>query len=156
MTIGQPKVTPLDYFQGEISYITRERMRYVGHNKYLSNIIYCALAPDQYLYFKSSNPQYLYLEKVRFTGIFEDPDKAAQLSCDNTDEDGNTICDIMDRDFPLEESLIPPLIGMIVKELAGPSWKPKDTDNNASDDLSDLASFIARNVKSNLQKQIEQ
>ena len=77
MKIGNPKVYPQNYYLGEITYISRERMRYVGHNKYLQNIIYCSLAPDNHLYFKSSNPKYLYLKKVQVTGIFEDIQKAS-------------------------------------------------------------------------------
>ena len=64
MKIGIPRVYPLEYYQGEITYVSRDRMRYVGYNKFLQNIIYCSIGPDNYLYFKSSNPQYLYLEKV--------------------------------------------------------------------------------------------
>lgn len=150
--IGNPVVSTLDYYQGDITYISRERMRYIGYNKYLQNIIYCSIGPDNYLYFKSSNPQYLYLEKVRFTGIFENSTDAEQLQCDSSNE---TKCDILDKDFPLEESLIPPVIELIMKELLGAAYRPKDDINNANDDLSDLASFIRRNAKSNLAKQIE-
>ena len=49
MQIGSPKVTPMDYYQGEITYVSRERMRYVGYNRFLPNIIYCSIGPDQYL-----------------------------------------------------------------------------------------------------------
>lgn len=70
MQIGNTKVTSVDYFQGEFNFISRDRMRYVGHNKYLKNMIYVTIAPDQYLYFKSSNSNFLYLEKVKMTGIF--------------------------------------------------------------------------------------
>ena len=59
MKVGNPKVYPIDYYQGEITYVSRERMRYVGYNKYLKNIIYASIGPDNYLYFKSFNPQYL-------------------------------------------------------------------------------------------------
>ena len=61
MNIKMPRVYPVDYYQGEITYVSRDRMKYVGYNKYLSNIIYCSLAPDNYIYLKSANPQYLYL-----------------------------------------------------------------------------------------------
>ena len=63
--VGNTKIYPIDYYQGEITFISRERMRYVGHNKWLQNIIYASLGPDQYLYFKSSNPQFLYLKRVK-------------------------------------------------------------------------------------------
>ena len=132
MKIGNPKVYPQNYYLGEITYISRERMRYVGHNKYLQNIIYCSLAPDNHLYFKSSNPQYLYLKKVQVTGIFEDIQKASELECNNN----NSQClDILDNTFPLEEGLVQPLIEIIIKQL-GPSVNlPQDQENDAQDNL---------------------
>lgn len=137
MKIGNPQVYPMDYYQGEITYISRERMRYVTYNKYLKNIIYCSTGPDGNIYFKSFNPQYLYLEKVKLTGIFEDSAKASELEC--PDSLGNNICDILDKSFPIEDSLIPPLIELIVKELSGVLYKPKDDVNNAEDDLSNVS-----------------
>lgn len=132
MKIGNPKVYPQNYYLGEITYISRERMRYVGHNKYLQNIIYCSLAPDNHLYFKSSNPQYLYLKKVQVTGIFEDIQNASQLECNN---DSSQCQDLLDKTFPLEEGLVQPLIEIVVKQL-GPSVDlPQDQENNAQDDL---------------------
>lgn len=133
MKIGIPRVYPLDYYQGEITYVSRDRMRYVGYNKFLQNIIYCSIGPDNYLYFKSFNPQYLYLEKVKFTGIFQDSMQASDLQC--PDDNGETVCNPVDRAFPIEDALIPPLIELVVKELAGPVYKPDDEANNAKDDL---------------------
>lgn len=148
--VGSNKIYPVDYYQGEITYVSRERMRYAGHNKWLQNIIYASLGPDQYLYFKSSNPQYMYLEKVRMTSIFEDAESAAKLQCDNEEA-----CDVLDTSFPLEEGLVPSLIEMAVKFLSGSIYKPKDNSNDASDNLSEIASFLRQNLKSSLQKQIE-
>ena len=133
MKIGIPRVYPLDYYQGEITYVSRDRMRYVGYNKFLQNIIYCSIGPDNYLYFKSFNPQYLYLEKVKFTGIFQDSMQASDLQC--PDDNGETVCNPVDRIFPIEDALVPPLIELVVKELAGPVYKPDDEANNAKDDL---------------------
>ena len=132
MKIGNPKVYPQNYYLGEITYISRERMRYVGHNKYLQNIIYCSLAPDNHLYFKSSNPQHIYLKKVQVTGIFEDIQNASQLECNN---DSSQCQDLLDKTFPLEDGLVQPLIEIVVKQL-GPSVDlPQDQENNAQDDL---------------------
>lgn len=154
LPVGNTRIYPIDYYQGEITYVSRERMRYVGHNKWLQNIIYASLGPDQYLYFKSSNPQYLYLQgenKVRMSGIFEDAEAASKLSCE-----GDSGCFNLDTQFPLEEGLVSTVIDMAVKLLSGAVYKPEDTTNSASDDLSDLAAFLRRNLKSNLQKQIEE
>lgn len=138
MQVGKQKISSTDYFQGNFSYTNNERFKYVGKNKYLKNQIYGTIAPDSHLYMKSNNPQVYYLEKVKVTGIFEDASKAAELECDG----GTNACDVMDKDFPLEESLIPPMIELIVKELGGQKYQSEDTSNNANDDLSDLASFI--------------
>ena len=134
MNIKMPRVYPVDYYQGEITYVSRGRMKYVGYNKYLSNIIYCSLAPDNYIYFKSANPQYLYLEKVRISAVFTDFEETFHLQCN---EDG-TICDIDDMEFPIESNLIPPLIELVVKELRTSEYAPEDNSNNAHDDLGDI------------------
>ena len=87
MTIGNSTLYPIDFYQGtHITYVSRERMRYVGNNEWLKNIIYASKGPDSYLYFKSSNPQFLYLENVRMSAIFEDPEEAAKLECDPEDK----------------------------------------------------------------------
>lgn len=132
--IGNPTVYTLDYYRGDITFIDRTRMKYVGYNKYLQNIIYCSLGADNYLYFKSSNPQFRYLEKVRFNGVFEDSAQASELSCDNKD---NATCDTLDMDFCLEDSLIPVAIQLIVKELTVAKITPADEANNAKDNLPD-------------------
>ena len=134
MQIATPKVYPLDYYKGEITYVSRDRMRYVGNNKYLKNIIYCSIAPDGYLYFKSSNPQFLYLEKVSITGIFQDAKAVAEMQLNCSDSS----CSILDRDFPIEDALVPPLIELVVKELLGATYRPEDSENNAHDDLEGL------------------
>ena len=152
MTIGNSTLYPIDFYQGtHITYVSRERMRYVGNNEWLKNIIYASKGPDSYLYFKSSNPQFLYLENVRMSAIFEDPEEAAKLECDPEDKQ----CDIMDREFPLEEGLVTTVIELVVKYLSGVIYKPADSANDANDDLADLATFLRRNMKSNFQKQIE-
>ena len=138
MKIGTPKVYPINYYLGEITYVSRERMRYVGYNKYLQNIIYASLGPDNYLYLQSSNPQYLYLEKIRLTGIFENIESVSDLLCDDSGDSIN--CDIMDKTFPIEDALVPPIIELVVKELLGAEYRPKDETNDAKDELSEITS----------------
>lgn len=128
--IGNPRVYPNDFYQGEIAYVSRDRMVNVGYNKYLNNIIYCSIAPDEYLYFKSENVQYLYLESVKFTGIFENTQQAYDLACDST-----VICDIMEREYPLEDALIPLVIDMVVKTLINSESNPVDNTNDGKDDI---------------------
>lgn len=133
MQIGAPRVYPINFYQGDIAFISRDRMRYIGYNRFLQNIIYCSIAPDGYLYFKSFNPQFLYLEKVRFTAIFQDSVQASKLQCS---EDGDAVCDILDFQFPIEDALIPPLVELVVRELGSATTNPSDNENNAKDDIS--------------------
>ena len=132
---NMPVVYPIDYYQGiNISFVSRDRMRYVGSNSYLKNIIYASIGPDLHLYLNSSNSQFLYLKKLRMTAVFEDFEEATGLLCD---EEGSSVaCDVLDADFPIRDYLVPPLIELVVKELTGAVYKPEDVKNNAKDDLS--------------------
>lgn len=132
--------TSASYFKGDITMVSKDRFKYVGSNKYMQNILYACLGPDSYVYITSSNPQFLYLEgdnKLKVTGIFENAEEASNLECDNQ---GNPeTCDILDRDFPMEDALIAPLIELITKELSPSIVVPEDKENNADDDLSPKA-----------------
>lgn len=135
---NQPRVYPIDFYQGiNISYIPRDRMRYVGTNKFLQNIIYVSLGPDLHLYLNSSNPQFLYLKKLRMSAVFEDFDEMANYLCD---DDGSSIaCDVMDEVFPIREYLVPTLMELVVKELTSAKYQPVDEHNNAADDMSKVS-----------------
>lgn len=133
----QPQVYPIDYYQGtNISFVSRDRMRYVGTNKYLQNIIYSSLGPDLHLYLNSNNPQFLYLKKLRISAVFDDFESVTDLLCDDAGE--STPCDVLDAEFPIREHLIPPLIELVVKALTGSSLLKSDNVNNAKDDLPDV------------------
>lgn len=135
---NEPRVYPIDFYQGiNISYIPRDRMRYVGTNKFLQNIIYVSLGPDLHLYLNSSNPQFLYLKKLRMSAVFEDFDNVSDYLCD--DDGSSTACDVLDETFPMREYLVPTLIELVVKELVGSVYKPSDDKNNASDDLAKVS-----------------
>lgn len=149
--IASPKVFGVDYYTGEITYVSRERMKYVGENKYLQNFIYSSLGPDTKLYLKSQNPQFLYLKKAKVMGVFEDAEAASKMACEG--EDSN--CDFTEKEFPLEEALIPILIQSVTKELYSSIYRPDDDENNAKDDLATIAGFIRRNLKSEFQRQMQ-
>lgn len=151
MKIGVQRVYPQNYYLGEITYISRDRMKYVGYNPSLQNIIYASLGPDNHIYLKSSNPQFLNLQKVSFTGIFDDAEAAALLKCNNSEVN----CDILDMDFPLEAALVPDVISLVVKELLSAEYRPEDLQNDNQDNLSDISAFIRRNMKSNFAKQMD-
>lgn len=116
------------YFNNEhFTLVPMERMPYVGNNKWLSNIIYVAKGPDDYLYLKSMNPQFLYLKNLSIDAIFQDAKSITELC--------NCNCDILDAYFPLEEPLIHTLIYNIVAELSGVRYQPTDKVNNSKDDM---------------------
>ena len=134
---NMPRIYPVDFYQGiNITYVSRDRMRYVGTNPFLKNIIYVSLGPDLHLYLNSMNPQFFHLEKLRMSAVFEDFDSASDLLCDDNGDDAS--CDVLDADFPVREYLVPPLIELVVKELVGANYRPIDVENNAVDDLSGL------------------
>lgn len=136
MNIGIRHIYPVDYFTSEhISYIPLERMPYVGHNQWLANMIYVTKGPDDYLYLKSLNPQFLYLKKLKVDAVFQDAREVNSLLCENR-IDGN--CDILDTEFPIEEILIGPLIQMMVQELSGARYAPTDTANDSKDNMSGM------------------
>jgi hypothetical protein len=125
--------TPYSIFKGDIAYVTPDRLRYVGSNKWMDNIIYASISGDK-LVLKSNNPQYLYLEKATIKGIFENAEEASDAECDNK---GNMeACDILDRNFPIEDALIAPLIELITKELSPSIAAQEDKENDANDNLS--------------------
>lgn len=122
------------YYKGNITFVNRDRFKFVGYNSFLQNIIYATLDPDGRIYFSSGNPQFLYLCQAKLTGIFENAEEASELACDN-DSEGET-CDILDREFPLEDSLIAPLLELVTKELTPSLAAPEDRTNDANDGLS--------------------
>lgn len=59
LEFSQPQVSTISLFSNpKMVYVTPEKLKYVNVNKFLRNIIYCALAPDGHIYMKSSNPQF--------------------------------------------------------------------------------------------------
>lgn len=139
-----PEVQFLD--NADIAFITEDRMRYVGYNKYLKNAVYATIHNDQ-LYITSRNLDIMDLEQVNLSAVFEDAIEAIKAINGNID--------LLEADFPIEDSLTSILIQSVVKELLGAAYRPKDQQNNANDDLADMIAFMRRNMKSGYQKQIE-
>lgn len=137
------KAYPTNVADIRITFVSRERFKFTGYNKWTKNIIYCTNI-DGYLYLTSNNPQFFYLENISFRGIFEDVEAANELGDSNN-------CDILDMEYPIEPGLVPLLVQSVVQELAPKTVQPEDSYNNASDDKSNLANYIARNQKQKAQ-----
>lgn len=125
-----------NYYKNEIIVVSKERMKYVGHNKWLKNIIYASIGPDNYLYLTSANPQFKYLEKITISGVFQDPEEAAELLC--CEDDSSSSCDILDKELPLEEAYVSQLIDLVVQAFSTSTLSPEDKQNDANDEFSDI------------------
>ena len=155
LDIGSYLLSGADLFSGDLCKVSPSRFKYVGFNKWMRNISYVTHGSGGKLYFKSCNPMLYYLREGYYRAIFNDPLEAAALADDvNVDENGN-LCDPLEVEFPLEDNLLPLVMQYVVKDLSGAAYKPKDDENNASDDLSNLAQFIRSYIKAPLRQQIE-
>lgn len=124
------KVYSTDYWTGEFAMTSKARFRHVGNNRFLYNSVYCTVGPDNYAYFKAANPAYLVLRNAKLIALFATPKDLFIPTL--------TITTFMDMEYPLEESLIGALIEMVVADLSKSLYKPEDSVNNATDDLSKL------------------
>ena len=149
MGVGICSVYAADFLAEGFTWVSPQRFRFVGYNKWLRNTIYVTKGDDGHLYLKSCNPQLYYLKNLNLRGIFSDPLAAAVVGQEDA------ACEPLDIEFPLEDNLLPLLMQYVVKELQGGIYKPQDDENNASDDLSTLAQFIRSYMKTPMRRQIE-
>lgn len=165
LQLGIPRLLSTDeaYYNYKYDFTSRERLPFVGYNKYTKNITYFAINESNFLITPNKkeywnvnmslddNTPTTYIGPHHFslTGIFENPREVRDESSFNegTDE--------LDRNIPIEESLITTLIELVVKELASSVYRPTDDQNNNRDDNAAMATFLANNTKSSLQKQME-
>lgn len=115
-----------DYWGGEFTYVNKDRFKYVGTNRFLPNIVYGSINPDNYLYLKSGQT-ITTMSKIRLTSIFENP-----IDAFNTHNGYDS--DPLDIECPLEANLIVPLIQLVAKELLPSIMRVSDDENNAKDD----------------------
>lgn len=141
--VGKPSVLLENGMENEIlEFVSFSRLKTVGWDKWKKNFIYVSIGPDKHLYLVFTNPQAQYLKSLKLKGIFEDYEKAQELNCESDE-----VCDPLEKEFPLEVTLIPELIAKVVKEILGVSWRVADQSNNANDDLADIATFVRQNMK---------
>ena len=146
-------------YYGNVNMVSRERFGYVGIGKYHTRSVYGTIGVDGHLYIKAKEDISIY-NKAFVTSIFENPDKAyEQSSCTYkyTDEsgeeiikqcpEGDGICDPWDREFPIEEALQSQLVNLVLRDILGAAYRPKDSVNNSTDDLSDIVAYVRRNMK---------
>jgi hypothetical protein len=132
-----------------IVFTTEDRIRYTGFNRFLKKVIYCCIDKNNIFILKcADNTRIGKINKVYLSAIFSDPISVFNFNASDLD--------ILDEEFPLEESLTPAVLELVLKDLTNGIYKPSDSTNNAQDALSDLAGFLRRNMKSQFQKQIDE
>ena len=134
--LSTPRVyTYSDGYSSDISFVSKHRFRFVGHNSYLKDINYCTINTK----YKLQTSKVLSAEADTdgdMWAIFEDCVKAAELSFDG---------DVLDAECPIESSLISGVQELVVKDILGVAYRPQDTINNGSDDLASIG--IASNKR---------
>lgn len=144
---------PAGFIYGNFQLVNNTKFKYSGHNPYLGNMVYATIGPDDHLYLKSKNKDFLNLSKVVMSAIFEDPEKAALMECDSDGKCADN-CDLMDKRFPLDDSYLPLLMQFCVRDITGAAWKPSDDSNNASDDLARFAQILNRYTTQSFKNQM--
>lgn len=150
LDVGIPKIVSDDYYDIHFEYVSKERFPFVCNNKYLKRFWYCCTDNQNYLNVTSTGTRYFLGKEdkplvLTLTGIFENPKEVFEYNG----------VDYLEEEFPIEEALIPNLIELVVKTLAPAIYKPEDDINNAKDDLSTIATYLRKNLKSAFQKQLE-
>lgn len=138
---GVTVAPPAGFLYGyKFQFVNYQKFQFVGFNKWLYGFIYVTIGPDGRLYVKSHNSGFMNLEKLRITALFDDVEKVAEMECD--DCCNTQICDIEDREFPLDAGYIPLLMKYVTQEITAAAWQPRDDTNNANDDLSEFARVL--------------
>ena len=165
LQLGIPRVVldGEDYYNYRFELTSRERLPFVGNSKFTSMISYCAISETGNLLMKNKESywvnstveppviSYIGPKKLKLVGIFENP---REVNDETSFGESSTNIHEWDRNIPIEESLITSLIELVVKEIAGSTYRPNDIQNNNVDDNADMATFIKSNMKSNLAKQL--
>jgi hypothetical protein len=141
LTFGSKIVYPTaGFIYGNIQFVNNNRFKHVGYNRFFKNTIYATIAPDGYMYLRSANENFMFLDKVIMTALFSESKEAAMIECN---ENGDCVeCDVLDKRFPLDDSFLPMLLKMTVEDVVGASWRPKDDENNAQDDIARFAKML--------------
>lgn len=146
--LGIPRVTTDDYYNYNFEFTSRERLPFVGNNKFLKNIVYCAidnnnklLVQNKECFWEKDQPT-LPVMKLSVVGLFENPKEVIGE-------------DYMDEPIPIEETLVQQLITTVMTFIASSVYRPTDDHNDNRDDNAALATFLKLNVKPDLAKQLQ-
>lgn len=122
--------TPLRFIKN-INIIDYSRIPFISSYKYNKTQLYLAIDPKSYLIVFNTENLHLDLEKIEIEGVFENPEEAYNLSCENTSNN----CDFYDAQYPIESALIDPLKNQVINELLLKYKIPFDNINDGEDNL---------------------
>lgn len=115
------------------TFISMERVPFVGRSKWNNNQIYAFLANDMRLYFISNNPKVKLIENVKIMMCTENPEDAYLESIEY-----DSSVDFWDVEYPVDEEMVSLIIDIIIKKLTLSMQVPRDKKND-SDDAADNA-----------------
>lgn len=117
------------HFIKNMNVVEYSRFPYLKAGRYNHKQLYITVDPDSYLIIYNTDDRHLLMEDIRIEGVFEDPEEAYTMSCED-----NAI-DFWDTPYPLESALIDPLKNQIVQELTIKYKLPEDEINNGEDNI---------------------
>ena len=143
MPLGIKQVYPVGNYndRNKFSFIPINRLPYAG-NRFVKSNIYVSVGPDNHLYVKGENENYLFLEKVQFKALFEDIQSASILEykC----KTGCNECSYLDARFPLEDAFVGVLMQYVINDITRGIYNLRDNTNDAADSSDQLANMITR------------
>jgi len=127
---GPILIRKLDGRSMHINMIPIERLPYVGSNKFTAQLTYAAIDMNGRLILFSNDNKVKFLKSLKITDIFEYPEVAFSLECDNTQ---SGTMEPWDMDYPVEAAMIDTIVEMIVQDLVKTLQIPEDKLNDATD-----------------------
>jgi len=116
----------------QINIVPVERLPMIGHNTFTANMVYAAVDVDRHLYLVSANKKHMFMESVRVDGVYESPEKAAEMKC-ASEGAGSVQCEPWDEEYPLELALQDIIVGQVMKSLSTRIQLPEDNTNDGED-----------------------
>tara|TARA_R110000772_G_scaffold62137_2_gene139640 strand:+ start:2988 stop:3671 length:684 start_codon:yes stop_codon:yes gene_type:complete len=111
-----------------VNIIPLERIPFIGHNYFTAQMIYGTVDYDNRFYLVSESNKLKLMTDIKIADIFENPDEANALRCAAADE---TSCEIWDRDYPVELSMVDDIVKLVVQDLSRTLSIPDDSTNDA-------------------------
>lgn len=141
----------LDSFNYLLQYVSPERFEYVGFGRYTGKMAYCTVGYDGYIYIKTPivDEEQMELPKttLTLTALFGSPREVVNFRCGDTCPAEGCECNVLEREFPIENELVQQLIEIVTTKLAAAIYKPADPQNNSTDDMASIQQFIRNAMK---------